>query len=154
MRRGLIIKIIKIVIVAVILLLIPINTAYAKWHNYFVVYNKNLYVITERKVNPELIGSKIGKVTKYSSREGTYSGNFSNKYPKGTKYYKIIGVDVNESIAVKEKDGTFTEAKYEGEYAGARCDKQTFLLFSIGLIILVTLAWRLGRRNITKNNVK
>jgi hypothetical protein len=131
--------------------LIPFNTAYAKWAYDFVVYDKNVYITTDKKVNTELIGSKLGQVTKYSSHEGTNSGNFSNTYPKGTKYYKIIGTSVNDSIAVKEKNGTFTEAKYDGEYAGARYDIQTFLLYSIGLIILVILVWRLVRKKIIKS---
>ena len=28
-------------------------------------------------------------VTYHTDREGTYGGNFSNIYPKGTKYYAI-----------------------------------------------------------------
>lgn len=140
-------KNIKIILLVAILLLIPFYTAYAKWANSFVVYDKNVYIMTDKKVDSELIGSKLGQVTKYSDREGTYSGNFSNTYPKGTKYYKINDVDINESIAVKEKDGTFTEAKYDGEYAGDRYDIQTFLLYLIGLIILVILVWRLVRKN-------
>jgi hypothetical protein len=130
----------------VILLLIPFNTAYAKWAYNFVVYDKNVYIISDNKINTELIGSKLGQVTKYSSHEGTYSGNFSNTYPRGTKYYKIIGTDVNEAIAVKEKDGIYIEAKFDGEYAGARYDIHTILLYSIGLIILVVLVWRLVRK--------
>jgi hypothetical protein len=150
-ERGCIMKSIKIVFIVVILLLIPFNTVYAKWAYNFVVYDKNVYIITDRTVDTELIGSKLGQVTKYSSHEGTYSGNFSNTYPKGTKYYKIIGTDVNKAIAVKEIDGTFIEAKFDGEYAGARYDIQTFLLYSIGLIILVIIVWRLVRKKIFKS---
>lgn len=144
-------KIIKIILVSVILLSLSCNTVFAKWAFAFVVYNKSVYVITDKRVDTELIGSILGHVTKYSLHEGTYSGNFSNIYPKGTKYYKIIGADVNELIAVKEKDGIFIEAKYDGEYAGARYDIQTFLLYSMGLTIVVTLVWRLARKKITKS---
>jgi hypothetical protein len=143
-------KIIKIILVVMILLSIPFNTAYAKWAYGFVVYNKNVYVITDKKVNTELIGAKLGQVTKYSSHEGTYSGNFSNTYPKGTSYYKIKGADVNELIAVKEKDGSFTEAKFDGEYAGARYGIQTIILYSIGLFISVILVWWLVRKRIAR----
>lgn len=141
-------KKIKIIFIVMILLLIPFNTAYAKWSYNFVVYDKNIYIITDNKVNTELIGSKLGQVTKYSSHEGTYSGNFSKTYPKGTKYYKIIGTGVNETLAVKEKDCAFIEAKFHGEYAGARYDIQTSLLYSIGLIILVILVWKLLRKSL------
>ena len=142
-------KIISSILIVIILFLIPIN-AYVIWAYAFVVYNKNVYVITDKKVNSELIDSEIGHVTKYSSHEGTYSGNFSNVYPKGTKYYKIKGTDVNELIAIKEKDGSFTEAKYEHEYAGARYDNQT-LLYLIGLIVSVIFILWLVKKKIVKS---
>ncbi len=144
-------KNIKIILLLVILIIIPFNTVYANWANEFVVYNKNVYVITDEKVKSELIGSMIGQVTKYSDREGTYSGNFSNKYPKGTKYYEIIGSDVNEVIAVKEKNGTFIKGKYDGEYAGGRYDVQSFLVYSSGLILSIILVWLLVRKKIQKS---
>lgn len=144
-------KNIKIILVTLILLIIPFNTAYAKWAYDFVVYNKNIYVITDKKVSAELIGSMLGRVTKYSDREGTYSGNFSNIYPKGTQYYEIIGSDVNKAIAIKEKDGTLIEAKYDGEYAGGRYDIQDFLLYSSGLILSIILIWPLLRKKFQKS---
>ena len=143
-------KIIRIILVSVILLSLSFNTVYASWAYAFVVYNKNVYVITDKKVNTELVGSEIGQVTKYSDREGTYSGNFSNEYPKGTKYYEIVGADVNELIAVEEKDGIYIEAKYHGEYAEARNDIQTLLFYSFGIIISVILIWQLVRKKIAK----
>lgn len=150
MGEGYMQKTIKIIIVAMILLSLPINTVNAKWAYPFVVYNKNIYIITDKKVNTELIESKLGRVTKYSSREGTYSGNFSNTYPKGTKYYKIKDTDVNEFIAVNEKDGSFTAAKYDGEYAESRYSIQAILLYSIGLCISVIFIWWLVKKKITK----
>lgn len=144
-------KNLKIILVLAILFIIPFNTVYAKWANEFVVYNKNIYVITDKKVNAKLIGSMLGQVTKYSDREGTYSGNFSNKYPKGTKYYGIIDSDVNKVIAVKEKNGTFIEAKYDGEYAGGRYDIQSVLLDSSGVILSIILVWLLVKKKIQKS---
>ncbi len=144
------VKMFKIILIAGIMLLLPFTTAYAKWAYEFVVYNKNVYIVTDKKIDPELIGAKLGQVTKYSLREGTYSGNFSNTYPKGTKYYEITGVDVKELIAVKDADGTFIEAKYSGEYPGARYNIGHYLLYSIGLIIPGILIWRLVRKKFTK----
>lgn len=127
----------------------PFNTVYAKWAYGFIVYNKNIYVITDMKVNAELIGSMLGQVTKYSDREGTYSGNFSNKYPKGTKYYEIIGSDINKVIAVKGNNGTYTEAKYDGEYAGGRYDIQLIILYSSGVILSIIIVLMLVKRKIS-----
>ena len=145
-------KNIKILLVSVILIIISFNTAYAKWSYEFVVYNKNVYVITDKKVYAELIGSMLGRVTKYSDREGTYSGNFSNKYPRGTIYYEIIGLEVNKAIAVKEKSGTFIEAQYKGEYPGGRYDIQAFLLYPSGLILSLILIWLLVRKKSQNHN--
>jgi len=61
-----------------------VGTVSAKWAYAFVVYDHNIYVISKEHVEPQKIGSIIGKVTKHSGEEGTYSGNFSNHYPKGT----------------------------------------------------------------------
>lgn len=94
----------------------------------FVVNDGKVYVISDELVDPNLIGSKIGEVTKYSDMEGTYSGNFSNRYPKGTDYYEIEGVDVNDAIAVKERLGLFIKANYNGEYAGGKDDAQNLNL--------------------------
>lgn len=143
-------KMIKLLLITGLMFLLPFITVSAKWAFSYVVFNKNIYVITDTKISPELIGSKLGQVTKYSHREGLYSGNFSNTYPKGTKYYEIIGVDVNQLIAIQNMDGTFTEAKYEGEYAGARYDIGRYLFYFIGLIISVILIWRLVRKKISK----
>lgn len=144
-------KSIKTVLVLVILLIIPFHTAYAKWSYQFVVYNKNVYVITDKKVNAELIGSKIGRVTTYSTHEGTYWGNFSNTYPTGTKFYEIIGSDVNKVIAIKKENGDFIEAQYEHEYLGCRYDIDAILLYSIGFIISIILIRLLIKRKIHKS---
>jgi hypothetical protein len=45
----------------------------------------------------EEIDSEIGEVTSYSDME-TLSGNFSNEYIEGTKYFSIKGVSTDEAI--------------------------------------------------------
>ncbi|MGM1048988.1 MAG: hypothetical protein ACQEXX_23005 [Bacillota bacterium] len=62
----------------------------------------------------------MGEVTYYSSQEGNYNGNFSNRYPKGTKYYSIQGIPPEEAIAVKTNEGIFVKARYErDDYGGS-----------------------------------
>jgi hypothetical protein len=43
------------------------------------------------------------------------SGNFSNVYEKGTKYYSIKDVSTDEAIAVEEGSGKFKKAVREKE---------------------------------------
>ncbi|UVI31853.1 hypothetical protein [Paenibacillus spongiae] len=104
--------------------------------------------VSDNRVEKEQIGSIIGKVTSFSGKEGTYSGNFSNHYPKGTEYYNIKGVDKNEAIAIKIKDGSFIKANYEGEYAGSTFDWGKVLWYIAGLFLLVLVIL------IVKNNWK
>lgn len=114
----------------------------------FVVNDGNIYVISQEQVDPSQIGSsKIGEVTKYSDIEGTYSGNFSNRYPKGTEYYEINGVEIKEAIAVQEGSELFIKANYNGEYAGSKYSWQGFLLYFIGLILLLGVVYLIKKRS-------
>jgi len=69
------------------------------------------------------IDQEIGQVTSYSDLEGTFSGNFSNTFFKGTKYYSIKNVNTNEAIAIQTQDGNFIKAVREGPYAGTKSDE-------------------------------
>lgn len=117
-----------------------IGSVSANWAYMFVVNNGSIYVISEEHVDPKQIGSRIGKVTTYSDQEGTYSGNFSNRYPKGTEYFEIIGLDIMDAIAVKENEGLYIKAAYEGEYAGDRYGWSDFLLY-VFVVLFVLVAF-------------
>jgi len=85
---------------------------------------------------------KIGGVTKYSDIEGTYSGNFSNQFPKGTEYYGIKGVTAKEAIAIKESRESFIKAKYDGKYSGSdEIDHKNYIAkkFSFYFIVIILL---------------
>ena len=66
------------------------NKVLADWAYSFVVWYGFIYVVSDEFV--EVVDKEIGHVTKYSDREGTYSGNFSNRYKKGTAYFSIKGI--------------------------------------------------------------
>ncbi|MGE7024500.1 hypothetical protein [Solibacillus cecembensis] len=83
------------------------------WVYLFVVWDDSIYVISEETVTH--VDKVIGKVTKYSDMD-QYGGNFSNVYPKGTKYYSIKDVDPKIAIAVQDENGQFVKAIREGEY--------------------------------------
>jgi hypothetical protein len=97
------------------------NKTLAEWAYSFVVWDGYTYVVSDEYVTE--VDKVIGNVTIYSSIEGTYSGNFSNAYKEGTKYYLIKGIDTNEAIAIQESDGKYKRANRKGEYAGAITDK-------------------------------
>ncbi|CAM5497190.1 putative protein OS=Lysinibacillus sphaericus OX=1421 GN=LS41612_16405 PE=4 SV=1 [Lysinibacillus sphaericus] len=39
-----------------------------------------------------------------------YGGNFSNVYPIGTKYYSIVGINTDDTIAVQVGDNQYIKA--------------------------------------------
>ncbi|MEG0473333.1 MAG: hypothetical protein RR588_13450 [Solibacillus sp.] len=91
----------------------PLKTMATSWVYLFVVWDDSIYVISEETVTH--VDKVIGKVTKYSDMD-QYGGNFSNVYPKGTKYYSIKDVDPKIAIAVQDENGQFVKAIREGEY--------------------------------------
>lgn len=113
------------------------ESIYADWAHRFVVNDGKSYIITDNSIETDQIGSKIGKVTSYSDEEGTYWGNFSNHYPKGTEYYNIKGVDIKEAIAIKVNDGSFVIADYNGEYAGALFNWKKVVWYIVGAFLLI-----------------
>jgi len=98
----------------VVILLIPCKAMATSWAYPFVVWDDYIYVISDEYV--ENIAKEIGQVTKYSDME-QYEGNFSNIYPKGTKYYAIKGVGIDTAIAIDLGNGHYIKANREGEYA-------------------------------------
>ena len=84
--------------------------------------------------------------------EGTYSGNFSNTFKKGTKLFSIKGVSTDEAIAIQNEDGIFTKAVREGEYAGKKHGLFSIIVGSLVLLasvafIVVALENKINRRN-------
>ena len=103
------------------------NKSLASWAYPFVVWDGYIYVVSDEFV--EEVDEEIGRVTKYSNKEGTYSGNFSNVYKKGTNYYSIKGVSTDEEIAIEEEGGKYKKAVMDGEYAGNK--------YSLGIPIMI-----------------
>ncbi|MGG1659342.1 hypothetical protein [Brevibacillus sp. NRS-1366] len=122
------------------------GTTYANWAYMFVVNDGKIYIVSDSQVDLKQIGSKVGEVTKYSDQESTYSGNFSNRYPKGTEYYEIIGNDLHEAIAVKENEGQFIKANFQGEYAGSKYDWRGFLPYIVGVLFLFVFIYLIKQR--------
>ena len=83
------------------------------WAFQFVVWDGYIYQLSDEYV--EDVDDEIGEVTKYSDMEGAYSGNFSNVYEKGTKYYAMQGISTEEAIAIEE-EGKYRKAIRDGRY--------------------------------------
>lgn len=112
-------RFIAVSILAVFMLSYMATGASADWASRFVVYDGGNYTVTDAEISTEKIGEMIGKVTRYSDQEGTYRGNFSNTFAKGTPYYAIKGMSVHEQIAVKDPYGRYVAAVYSGKYSSA-----------------------------------
>lgn len=138
-----------IILILSVSMLFPIKS-FADWAYAFVVWDGYVYVVTDEQVKG--IDKEIGHVTKYSDREGTYSGNFSNTYPKGTKYYSIRGVSTEEVIAIQEKDGTYSKATRDGKYAGDKYGLSAPVF--LGTIILVIILAIIGINYYGKKRMK
>ena len=132
-----------------ILLIYP-DHPMAKWAHSFVVWDGYIYVLKENEIDNT--DKKIGEVTSYSDVEGTYSGNFSNTYEKGTKYYSIKGMSTDEAIAVQVGEGTYLQAVREGKYEEegffSTLRGVSIILFGImvGCLMIVPIIYMLNRR--------
>ncbi|MFJ7887009.1 hypothetical protein ACIQYL_02850 [Lysinibacillus xylanilyticus] len=91
-----------------------INKSSADWAFGFVVWDGYIYQLSDEYVDE--VDEEIGKVTRYSDTEGTYYGNFSNVYEKGTKYYAMREISTKEAIAIEEEDGKYRKAIRDGKY--------------------------------------
>lgn len=148
-------KIISLFFVILMSCTFLVSKTFASWAYAFVVYDGNTYVVSETLIEPNKIGKKIGEVTVYSDWEGgTYSGNFSNQYPKGTEYYEIKGVNTKDAIAVKKSEGLFIKVNYKGKYGASNKQRnslynwQNVLPYFIGVILLIGILYLiLKKRN-------
>ncbi|MFJ7953564.1 hypothetical protein ACIQZG_18845 [Lysinibacillus sp. NPDC096418] len=84
------------------------DNAPEEWAFAFAALDGYIYQISDEYVKD--ISKELGEVTTHMDVEGTYAGNFSNVYEKGTKYYSIDGISIKEAIAIKEANGTYRKA--------------------------------------------
>ncbi|MFO1441788.1 hypothetical protein KDN24_00770 [Bacillus sp. Bva_UNVM-123] len=143
--------------IAVLFILItfflPSKLLATSWAFQFVVWQGYIYVVSDEYVTE--IDSEIGQVTKYSDME-SYSGNFSNTFKKGTKYYSIKGINTDEAIAIEESDGRYIKAYREGEYEvrsafdgffGGQQGIIKIFIFSILCILVIILIYKVLNNN-------
>jgi hypothetical protein len=94
----------KIVLLTLLfILMFSVSVHAIKWQYPFVVWKGKVYEVKQEEfISDSEIGKKIGEVKTKPNDIGNYYGNASNFYPKGTKYYEIIGISTSKAIAVKE----------------------------------------------------
>lgn len=114
--------------------------AVASWAYPFVVNDGKIFVVSEDRVEESTLGDVVGKVTYHTDQEGTYGGNFSNIYPKGTKYYAIQGIAPESTIAVETQEG-YVMARYEGEYGGSHVPWEFIKNWIAAGLILLIVVW-------------
>ncbi|MBE4909627.1 hypothetical protein IMZ08_16360 [Bacillus luteolus] len=103
-----------LLLVALLVLILPTKSLATDWEYPFVVWEGYIYEVTDEYVTD--VDIEVGEVTAYSDME-QLSGNFSNTYEVGTKYYTIKGESSDEVIAVEEIDGKYVKAVKIGEYS-------------------------------------
>lgn len=142
----------SIFLILFLIVLIPLQSTFADWAYRFVVFSDDIYEVTDELVLLNDIEKKIGQVTRYSDHEGTYPGNFSNTFPKGTDYYSIRDKDPKEVIAIKTKENTYLKALNKGHYDNDHLDTQnrnwTIILIGALIVIIILLISLIRRKKL------
>ncbi|CAH0344046.1 hypothetical protein [Bacillus sp. CECT 9360] len=112
------------------------------WAYLFVVWEGKVYEVKQEEIvaNSE-IGKSIGEVrTIPDDMTGDYYGNASNYYPKGTKYYEIMGTSTSSAIAVKE-DNQWVKAVFvhKAPFHIMNIFSNVFSLVVIGVILFIVI---------------
>ncbi|WP_226680028.1 hypothetical protein [Sutcliffiella horikoshii] len=130
------------------------STAHAlSWAYKFVVWEGGVYEVTEEVVEASDIGKKIGEVKRMADdRTGSYYGDASNFYEKGTKYYAIDGIDTGIAIAVEEQQDKWVKAIYLHETPFHWTDILPYILLGIAAFVLfIVLSLRYASKKEPRN---
>lgn len=84
------------------------------WAYWFVVHDGKVYEVIEDEIlSNEEVGNVIGEVeTKADEYSGKYTGNASNYYDIGTRYFEINHVSPKDAIAVEIERDVYVKAIY------------------------------------------
>lgn len=125
------------------LLIHSISANALSWAYFFVVHDGKVYEVKEEVLIQQTeLGKAIGKVeTKADEYSGDYYGNASNYYEIGTRYYKIQGVPITESIAVETQVGQYVKAVYvhdaQSHIKNVLTNSYFWFIFGTGILLLV-----------------
>ena len=108
------------------------------WAYPFVVWKGNVYEVTDEKVSD--IGDVIGKVRRGTNdMTGEYFGDASNAYPKGTKYYEVIGISPKIAIAVEVGENKWQKAIFVHKAPNHWMENVIIVLLFVVLIVVVII---------------
>lgn len=98
-------KKVMVAFIAFFFLSLPATDALT-WIAFFVVWEGNVYEITEEQVPASEIRERIGEVnSEANDMTGDYYGNASNYFPVGTDYFAIDGVSTVDAVTVEVEEG-------------------------------------------------
>ncbi|MBA2173725.1 hypothetical protein H0266_02320 [Halobacillus locisalis] len=119
--------------------LLPTTAVYALDWGPFVVWEGKVYDVTYEKLRESQIGDQIGEVrTKPNDRSGSFYGDASNVYPKGTPYYTITSTSTESAIAVREGEGVWVKAHYSHQAPFHVMNIITNLWFILVMVVFFT----------------
>ena len=87
----------------------------ASWAFQFIKYNDTHYIVTEEKIESNLLGEKLGEVKHFLEEERDSRDLSSNIYREGTEFFEINGTSSSEAIAVKNGQGEIVKLVAEEE---------------------------------------
>lgn len=123
------------------------------WAYPFVVWKGKVYEVKQELVIADSeIGKRIGEVkTKPNDMTGSYYGNASNYYPKGTEYYEMVGISTSTAIAVKD-DNTYVKAEFihKAPFHIMNIFSSTLFILLAGFIVLIVIGILHRRKMSTK----
>lgn len=90
--------------VSLVFCLVGCNSS-ASWAYEFIKFNDTKYIVTEEKVESNILGQKLGEVKHFLDEDGDSSELSSNVYREGTDFFEIKGISSSEAIAVKFGQG-------------------------------------------------
>jgi len=88
------------------------------WSHQFIVWDGDMYIISDDMIDESDLEMELGKVEKYSSRETNHENNdivFSNHFSEGATIFKMIEVKESESLAIKQGE-MITKLNNNGKY--------------------------------------
>lgn len=135
----------QIILTIGMILLLTTTASALSWAYAFVVYNGNVYEVTDQVVSELEIDQQIGEEkSKPNDQTGDYYGNASNFYDIGTKYYQIKGTSHKEAIAVESGEGQYKKAEFRHKAPiGSRIPYKG-IIYGVLIFLLISLMiyWR------------
>ncbi|MGD6896710.1 hypothetical protein [Bacillus infantis] len=131
-----------------VLIIFAASAQALSWAYPFVVWDGNVYEVTNENVPESLIGENIGEVeTRPDDMTGKYYGNASNEYQIGTNYFEIMDLPTDEGIAVEIADNEWRKAVFAHEAPSHWMDLVPYVLLTLLLLAAaIAIAFYLKKR--------